>query len=62
MPIGKVVAMTSAQHTLHQQHHGWDDSLASAVRVAPGEEEILEQVLAEEARSGHRNRAFLEQA
>jgi acetamidase/formamidase len=36
MRVGKVVAM-SPQHTIHQQHHGWDNSLAPVVRVAPGE-------------------------
>jgi len=25
------------RHTIHQQHHGWDNSLAPAVRIAPGE-------------------------
>lgn len=27
----------AGQHTIHQQHHGWDNSLAPAVRIAPGE-------------------------
>jgi acetamidase/formamidase len=25
------------RHTIHHQHHGWDNSLAPAVRIAPGE-------------------------
>jgi acetamidase/formamidase len=25
------------RHTIHQQHHGWDNSLAAALHVAPGE-------------------------
>src|SRR3984957_12110123 len=25
------------RHTIHHQHHGWDNSLAAAVHVAPGE-------------------------
>jgi acetamidase/formamidase len=25
------------RHTIHQQHHGWDNRLAPAVRIAPGE-------------------------
>ena len=27
----------SAQHTIHHCHHGWDNSLAPVVRVAPGD-------------------------
>jgi hypothetical protein len=25
------------RHTIHQQHHGWDNSLPAVTRVAPGE-------------------------
>jgi acetamidase/formamidase len=28
---------TAHRHTIHQQHHGWDNSFAPAVRIAPGE-------------------------
>lgn len=28
---------TAHRHTIHQQHFGWDHSLAPAVRIAPGE-------------------------
>jgi acetamidase/formamidase len=28
---------TAHRHTIHQQHHGWDNSLAPAARIAPGE-------------------------
>lgn len=27
----------ASRHTIHQQHHGWDNSLTPAVRVAPGD-------------------------
>jgi hypothetical protein len=25
------------RHTIHQQHHGWDRSIAAVTRIAPGE-------------------------
>jgi len=27
----------AARHTIHQQHHGWDNSLEAAARIAPGQ-------------------------
>ncbi len=37
LPNGCMAGLMIHRHTIHQQHHGWDNSLPAVTRIAPGE-------------------------